>query len=112
GRGGALRVSPGAVASAYRLLRSRGMATGNGRRGTELRSQANVRPTALRHGSRPDGLVDLATGNPDPSFLPPLRAALRALDSNMRLYGGPLELPALVAFAAAEFAADGIARGP
>lgn len=56
--------------------------------------------------------MDLATGNPDPSFLPPLGAALRALDSNTRLYGGPLELPALVAFAAAEFAADGIARGP
>ena len=57
-------------------------------------------------------LVDLATGNPDPAFLPSIGHALRRVDPDARLYGGPLELPALVAFAAAEFAADGIATGP
>jgi DNA-binding transcriptional regulator YhcF (GntR family) len=34
-----LRVSPVTVAAAYRLLRTRGLAVGDGRRGTVLRAQ-------------------------------------------------------------------------
>ena len=38
----------------------------------------------------PDGLVDLATGNPDPAFLPDLGAALRAAPAHHVLYGSGL----------------------
>jgi DNA-binding transcriptional MocR family regulator len=37
---------------------------------------------------------------------------LRSFEPATRLYGGPPELPSLVAFAGAEFATDGIARAP
>lgn len=105
-----LRVSPVTVAAAYRLLRTRGLASGNGRRGTAVRATATSAPTAV-HAPR-HGLRDLATGNPDPAFLPSLATAFRSVTLDNRLYGGPLELPALVAFAAAEFERDGIDSGP
>ena len=63
----ALQVSPVTVAAAYRLLRTRGLAVGHGRRGTRLR--AALRPHNLPRCDRPsiaEGVVDLATGNPDP----------------------------------------------
>ena len=107
-----LRVSPVTVAAAYRLLRSRGLAFGSGRRGTTLRVQAHAESSPVGHNDHRGGLVDLATGNPDPAFLPSIGSALRSVDPDSRLYGGPLELPGLVAFAAAEFAAEGIANGP
>jgi DNA-binding transcriptional MocR family regulator len=107
-----LRVSPVTVAAAYRRLQARGLTMGQGRRGTMLRVLAQAAPGVPgRSRSRAD-LVDLATGNPDPAFLPPLDAALRRVDCDVRLYGGPLELPSLAAFATVEFAADGISGGP
>ena len=103
-----LRVSPVTVAAAYRMLRARGLAAGQGRRGTRLRPLPQTSP--LPPGANPSsGLIDLAAGNPDPAFLPPLDAALRAVGASHRLYGESLELPALAAFAAAEFTADSIA---
>jgi DNA-binding transcriptional MocR family regulator len=108
-----LRVSPVTVSAAYRLLRSRGLAFGSGRRGTALRGQSHPTPVPAPAGpSGRAGLVDLATGNPDPAFLPAMGGALRGVDPDTRLYGGALELPALVSFAAAEFASDGIPAGP
>ena len=107
-----LRVSPVTVAAAYRLLRSRGLARGDGRRGTLVRTQPQLGPTAVNQGRQSAHLVDLATGNPDPAFLPPIGHALRGVDPDARLYGGPLEWPALASFASAELAADGIATGP
>jgi DNA-binding transcriptional MocR family regulator len=107
-----LNVSPVTVASAYRLLRSRGLAVGQGRRGTTLNVQRTIPAPAIRSTRSLEGLVDLATGNPDPTLLPPMGAALRALEPDMRLYGGSDELPALVAFAASEFEADGVSPGP
>jgi DNA-binding transcriptional MocR family regulator len=107
-----LRVSPVTVAAAYRLLQSRGLAVGQGRRGTRL-SPSSVGALAVPGPRRPaTGVVDLATGNPDPALLPPIGVALRSVSADHHLYGGPLELPALAAFAAGEFEADGIARGP
>jgi DNA-binding transcriptional MocR family regulator len=53
-------------------------------------------------------LVDLASGNPDPALLPPIGPALRLVSQQSVLYNDPPELRALVAFAKAEFAADGI----
>jgi len=107
-----LRVSPVTVAAAYRVLRSRGLALGQGRRGTTLRAPVPLAPAPISRSRYAPGLVDLATGNPDPGFLPQIGGALRGVDPDTRLYGGPLELPDLIAFASAEFAADGVAAGP
>ena len=56
----------------------------------------------------PEGLIDLATGNPDPELLPPPGPALSSVSSTLRLYGESPSHPRLAAFAAGEFAADGI----
>ncbi|MFJ9827742.1 aminotransferase class I/II-fold pyridoxal phosphate-dependent enzyme [Streptomyces sp. NPDC101160] len=66
-----LGVSPGTVATAYKELRQRGLVVTRGRGGTvvaEAPSVASRRPPRV-----PPGLVDLATGLPDPAFLPVLR---------------------------------------
>jgi DNA-binding transcriptional MocR family regulator len=107
-----LRVSPVTIASAYRLLRGRGLASGSGRRGTSVRAHAFGPPPTVSSGRSSGAHIDLATGNPDPALLPPLGPALRSIDGDTRLYGGPLESSALTAFAAGEFRADGIADGP
>jgi len=72
-----LRVSPVTVAAAYRLLHSRGLAVGRGRQGTRLRAASVVAAPVGRMKKLDAGLVDLATGNPDPTLLPPLNDALR-----------------------------------
>lgn len=102
-------ISPVTVAAAYRRLRARGLVVGDGRRGTRVRPNpaSPVLPTDQR--PTPEGLVDLATGNPDPDLLPSLRAALGRLEDVPRLYGGPPLFPRLIEFAAGEFAADGVA---
>lgn len=107
-----LRVSPVTVASAYRLLRGRGLATGSGRRGTAVRGDTFRALTTAGSNQSSSARIDLATGNPDPALLPPLGPALRSIDGDTRLYGGPIASSALVAFAAGEFSADGIADGP
>jgi DNA-binding transcriptional MocR family regulator len=107
-----LRVSPVTVAAAYGLLRSRGLASGDGRRGTTLHRHSHVPATGVRAAGRSEDLVDLASGNPDPALLPSMSVAMRRVDSATRLYGGPLELPALAAFAASEFQTDGIVAAP
>lgn len=107
-----LKVSPVTVASAYRLLRERGLAKGSGRRGTALRPQARSAPATVGRARSSGTHIDLATGNPDPALLPSLGPALRSIDPDSKLYGGPLDSSALVAFAASEFAADGIAENP
>ncbi|BAU81843.1 transcriptional regulator of pyridoxine metabolism [Streptomyces laurentii] len=66
-----LGVSPGTVATAYKELRGRGLVVTRGRGGTvvaEAPSVASRRPVRV-----PPGLVDLASGLPDPAFLPVLR---------------------------------------
>jgi DNA-binding transcriptional MocR family regulator len=107
----ALHVSPVTVAAAYRLLRSRGLTAGNGRRGTTLRVATAVPPTPVSREHQGEGLVDLASGNPDPAFLPLVNQVLRSFEPATRLYGGPPLLSSLVAFASAEFESDGIACG-
>ena len=103
-----LGVSPGTVAAAYRTLQSRGLVAGSGRRGTHVTARPPT-PGARSRPLVPDGAVDLATGNPDPELLPPLDHALRSLPAASRLYDARAVLPALATFAAAEFAADGVA---
>jgi DNA-binding transcriptional MocR family regulator len=103
-----LRVSPTTVAAAYKLLQSRGLVSGLGRRGTRITSRPPS-PSVTSRPRVPAGAVDLATGNPDTELLPSLAQALRAIDPAPRLYDGPALLPALATFVAGEFAADGIA---
>jgi DNA-binding transcriptional MocR family regulator len=107
-----LRVSPVTVAAAYRLLQARGLAVGHGRQGTRLRPPSGAGPATPAPRRLGVEVVDLATGNPDPTLLPPIGDALRTVSPGPHLYGGPLELPAFAAFAAGEFAADGIVCGP
>jgi DNA-binding transcriptional MocR family regulator len=102
-----LRVSPTTVAAAYKLLQSRALVSGLGRKGTRVTS----RPPSPAVSSRPrvpHGAIDLATGNPDVELLPSLAQALREIDPAPRLYDGPTLLPALATFVAGEFDADGI----
>jgi len=102
------RVSPVTVAAAYRRLQSRGIVVGQGRRGTRIRLNPASPALPLDQRPVPEGLVDLAAGNPDPDLLPPLASALGRVNTVPRLYGaGPAHQP-LIAFAATEFAADGV----
>jgi DNA-binding transcriptional MocR family regulator len=102
-----LKVSPTTVAAAYKLLQSRGLVSGLGRRGTHVTSRP-ASPAARSQARVPEGAFDLATGNPDPELLPPLGGALRDVDPAPRLYDGPTLLPALATFVAGEFEADGV----
>ena len=105
---GRLHVSPVTVAAAYRLLQARGLVVGGGRRGTHVRQHAHShRAATASHTTAPDA-IDLATGNPDPELLPHIGPHLNALAHVQHAYGDPLEFKPLVAFAAAEFEADGI----
>jgi DNA-binding transcriptional MocR family regulator len=103
-----LRVSPVTVTAAYKLLRARGLLLSDGRRGTRVREHP---PVSTAHSAlrRVDAdLIDLANGNPDPALLPPLGTALHRLDPESPLYGTSPQLAALMTFAAADFASDGI----
>jgi DNA-binding transcriptional MocR family regulator len=106
---GSLGVSPVTVAAAYRQLQSRGLVVGEGRRGSRVRPNPPTPLDPVRTLALPDGTTDLATGNPDPEWLPSLDTALRSLSPAAMRYGEGLDFRPLVAFAAAEFAGDGIA---
>ena len=105
----ASRVSPVTVAAAYRRLRTRGIVVGEGRRGTRVRPNPASPAFPTDQRPAPEGLIDLATGNPDPDLLPPFSSALSRLTDVPRLYGDPPLRPQLIEFAAGEFAADGVA---
>jgi DNA-binding transcriptional MocR family regulator len=103
---GDLGVSPTTVAGAYRALKVRGLVTTDGRRGTTVARQPPLR--VRRTQPLPDGVRDLASGNPAPALLPPLQGALAEVDSEHKLYGGPTKLAGLVELATADFRSDGI----
>lgn len=105
-----LGVSPTTVAAAYRELRNRGVLVAHDRSRTVV---AHRPPLAGRLASPvPEGAVDLASGNPDPTLLPDLgpslTAAGAALDPTPRLYGGDPADPGLLARARDALAADGV----
>ena len=101
---GELQVSPATVESAYRRLRERGVIVGDRRRGTRVAP----RPGALMPASSvpPDGLRDLATGNPDLKLLPSLEDAIRAIDKSSGLYTGELIDHRLIEIAREQFRAE------
>ena len=102
-----LGVSPTTVSAAFALLRRRGRIVGRRRGGSivvaraEFQSGTQAAPSAL-------GGCNLAVANPDPAFLPPMRAALTATLVERRLYTDIADSPALVAIARRAFVADAI----
>ncbi|HEY6780907.1 MAG TPA: GntR family transcriptional regulator, partial [Thermoleophilaceae bacterium] len=103
-----LSISPTTVTAALARLRSRGLIVSRER----SRSHVSWRPPLQGPWpllAVPEGARDLATGNPDPALLPDLKAFLRRLAPDVRLYAEEPALPALQQLAAAEFRAAGIA---
>ncbi|MFF8816122.1 aminotransferase class I/II-fold pyridoxal phosphate-dependent enzyme [Streptomyces pactum] len=113
---GQLGVNPNTVASAYRLLRDRGVIETAGRRGSRVRPRPSTTWRETIGVEVPAGGRDLATGNPDPALLPPLAEALAAAAAAGRdhpvLYGAPEITPALGRLARDGFDADGVPPGP
>jgi DNA-binding transcriptional MocR family regulator len=101
-----LGVSPATVAAAYRALAARAIVRGEGRRGTKVAPRPPLLTRA--RASVPEGLRNLADGNPDPALLPPLRPAIRRLELQPRLYGEPRDRSDLIELAAHRFERDGI----
>lgn len=85
-----LDLAPNTVASAYRTLSDRGLLIGRGRSGTFV---ADRRPTFSAEPVIPDGVVDLASGNPDPALIPDLGDVLSGLEVPRTLYGDVPVLP-------------------
>jgi DNA-binding transcriptional MocR family regulator len=102
-----LGVSPVTVAAAYRRLTGRGVLSAAGRRGTHV-SPGPLLPSRLDVPRLPAGVRNLADGNPDPAFLPDLRAAADRLALPRRLYGDDPTCPDLLKLAGAELRRDGI----
>jgi DNA-binding transcriptional MocR family regulator len=101
-----LRLSPSTVASAYQQLRQRGVVVGHDRSRTTV---AHRPPLALRLApDLPPGVVDLATGNPDPQLLPALGPALGRVTPTHRLYGDDAHVGMLLDVARDVLEADGV----
>lgn len=101
-----LRVSPGTIAAAYRMLTARGVLQSDGRRGTRVRHRP---PLPMRMTAPvPSHVRDLANGSPSPALLPPLADALATIDPTPRSYGERANLPELLRLAADQLARDGI----
>ncbi len=97
-----LGLSPVTVAAAYRELREKGIARGNGRAGTHINRAPPIGPRPQL--TVPAGVRNLLVGSPDPAFLPPLPA----VTPPPRAYGDPPVNARLGRVAAARFRADGI----
>ncbi|MFD9165030.1 aminotransferase class I/II-fold pyridoxal phosphate-dependent enzyme [Streptomyces sp. NPDC059558] len=113
---GDLGVNPNTVAAAYRTLRERGVIETDGRRGSRVRSRPSTTPRDALRMVVPEGVRDLAEGNPDVSLLPaldgPLAAAARRYAQGPTLYGAGPVAPELARLARAGFDADGVPPGP
>ena len=100
------RISPSTAAAAYAELKRRGVIVARPRSGYRIAGRPPL--TAPAGAAVPEGVRDLATGNPDPALLPDLRRALKGLDTRPRLYGEPAILPDLAERLRGWLAADGI----
>ncbi|WP_374209650.1 aminotransferase class I/II-fold pyridoxal phosphate-dependent enzyme [Glycomyces sp. TRM65418] len=101
-----LGVAPGTVASAYRRLRERGVVETGGRAGTFIRQRSAFTPAGTL--TVPAGVVDLVSGEPDPSLLPDLDALKPVVEVTHGNYrdGGPC--PDLLDLGRDRFATDGV----
>ncbi|MFB9523455.1 aminotransferase class I/II-fold pyridoxal phosphate-dependent enzyme [Streptomyces cremeus] len=111
-----LGVNPNTVASAYRILRERGVIETAGRRGSRIRERPAVTARESMRADVPEGVRDLSKGNPDAALLPPLRDALlwavERADAAPVLYGEQAVEPELARLARAGFDAAGVPAGP
>ncbi|QFQ95845.1 aminotransferase class I/II-fold pyridoxal phosphate-dependent enzyme [Streptomyces phaeolivaceus] len=111
-----LGVNPNTVAAAYRTLRERGVIETAGRRGSRVRPRPATTGREYIRVGVPEGVRDLADGNPDTALLPPLAevfaAAAEQGDREPVLYGVGAVEPELARIARAELDADGVPDGP
>nr|WP_232531335.1 aminotransferase class I/II-fold pyridoxal phosphate-dependent enzyme [Microlunatus antarcticus] len=100
-----LGVAPGTVASAYRTAQQRGLIETHGRNGTRVRARPAL---GERSGGSavPEGVVDLASGQPSAALLPRLDPARLRWDRAAA--PDVLVLPALADLARTRLAADGV----
>jgi len=101
-----LAVSPATVASAYRRLGERGVVAAAGRRGTRVAARPPL--PVWPNDEVPDGVRNLAEGNPDPELLPDLGSALSRFTAGPAFYGGRVNLPELLGAGRQRFEKDGI----
>jgi DNA-binding transcriptional MocR family regulator len=108
--------SPATVNSAYRILRLRGLAVADGRRGTRVAPRAAVRtPASALRRAEPSANVpvrrDLSIGLADPALLPSVGPAIARIDLENKLAIAGLEAAdeELLELAARWFEADGVA---
>ncbi|MHC3472294.1 aminotransferase class I/II-fold pyridoxal phosphate-dependent enzyme [Streptomyces sp. 7R007] len=111
-----LGVNPNTVAAAYRTLRERGVIETAGRRGSRVRSKPATTGREYIRTDVPEGVRDVANGNPDPALLPSLAEAFAAAgergDREPVLYGDAPVEPELSRIARARLDADGVPEGP
>ncbi|MEW2167621.1 aminotransferase class I/II-fold pyridoxal phosphate-dependent enzyme [Streptomyces sp. NPDC007084] len=111
-----LGVNPNTVAAAYRTLRERGVIETAGRRGSRVRSKPATTGREYVRVEVPEGVRDVAHGNPDPALLPSLAeafaAAGRQADNHPVRYGEDAVEPELGRLARADLDADGVPDGP
>ncbi|GAA3304878.1 aminotransferase class I/II-fold pyridoxal phosphate-dependent enzyme [Dactylosporangium vinaceum] len=106
-----LGVSPATVAAAYQALRQRGIAESAGRQGTRVRPRPAVAPARGQFRLEvPDGVLDLATGGPDPRLLPDVGPGLAriAATSVPTGYAAAAGFPPLFDAARAALQRDGV----
>ncbi|KOV54405.1 GntR family transcriptional regulator [Streptomyces sp. AS58] len=111
-----LGVNPNTVAAAYRILRERGVIETAGRRGSRVRAKPATTARDAIRVDVPEGVRDMAAGNPDPALLPPLATAFAAAgaqaDREPVLYGDAPVEPELARVARADLDAGGVPDGP
>ncbi|WP_369245085.1 aminotransferase class I/II-fold pyridoxal phosphate-dependent enzyme [Streptomyces sp. R41] len=111
-----LGVNPNTVAAAYRTLRERGVIETAGRRGSRVRSKPATTGREYIRVEVPEGVRDVADGNPDRALLPTLAEAFAAAaersDREPVMYGEAAVAPELERLARADLDADGVPDGP
>ena len=106
---GALGLSAGTVASAYRVLNVRGLTSSDRRRGTWIRELRKEDLAPVRRPiPLPAGVTDCSSGNPDPALLPDPLSVLRHLTYEPALYGSPVAHPGFIAEARRRLEVDGV----
>ena len=101
-----LGLSPATVASGYRLLHQRGIASAQGRRGSRITASPPL--PGPRAAAVPPGARDLVSGSPDPALLPDLRPSLGRLAPRSGLYGAPACDETLLELGRSRLAQDGL----
>ncbi|MFD5010327.1 aminotransferase class I/II-fold pyridoxal phosphate-dependent enzyme [Streptomyces chartreusis] len=111
-----LGVNPNTVAAAYRVLRERGVIETAGRRGSRVRPRPATTGRESVRVDVPEGVRNVASGNPDPALLPSLAKAFAAAaelaDREPVLYGDDPVEPELARIARARLDTDGVPEGP